>query len=842
MESLPHINAAEGVDRFNLESESGKIELARRMHDLSQQGKWEESFGLACSDPSKIKKAQNIAGKNLKDFNLRGESAVNERYIIEAREVGNASFDLAVEVEQGEVSREAALIITKLYKGTLSEDQIYAISSAFVARRRDEPLEEFEERRLQEINSLTHIDGLSEETVANIRNEVFAALSIFHRLESQATKKFDSWPMRPDGQIRRSFIDRSKILNLTIETLREVQEAHGNIEGRIKQIQERSKIPDKIESFGELLELSDLGGKIKCVSFDMFDTLVEWTSNVDERHSLMMKSALNVFKKRGIDVDTEYFERIRNEIWYAKYKDVMYPTREFKAEDAISDIVDRIVSEKGANLDQQNRSALVGEINQGFINVDSDTAIPTPGILIALKELKEKGVRVVVISNHPYNKDSVGFLLKKYGLSEYIDDVIVSSEVGFRKTGEDKDAQIFRLALDRNGLQPDQLVHVGDNQDNDCEAPKHIGIKGIRFDNAESSQKNIEYRRLIRNSVEYKNACVNTVRDYSDRLSAEYFERVRKEGTPQEMEKYAHGVYSMSREYYAPLIIKYAEHCLDKLGSQGKALNLCVGRDALASYLVQKKLIELFPDRYDKSLKDRIKYVPLSRSSALGSSPDALKKYLSGFGTDSADTINVIDNGIEGTIQNHLINLYPGKSIEGEYLQSAKFDDDKNRQKKHGFIYEQQGHWEYDKSGNKTRRFARSISGDASVDQLNVFASADFVHCQEDIWNGIFSSPGVLVDNAGNMQPANNRQKLNFVAGNPDIIPGLNEIDNYLMLKRMGLKGLLDGVRLYKRQDQLGVAPTKREVITRMADWFNKSNTSGGLEKKIFDGLARKRN
>lgn len=819
-----------------------KVGLARKINKLSQKGEWSSSYDLMCSEEEITSKSKKILEANFRDFSRKGESFVNERYIQENRELCGVNFDLAVAVEQGEISREVALILAKLYKGKISGDQIYEIASAFVAREDGEDLNDFEKRRISEINSLADIEGLENSQVQSIKNRVLSALYIQNRIEDSSARKITSWPIRSDGQIRRSFVDRSKIIDLSIGVLQDVEETHVNLDSRIAKIQESGRIPERIKSLEDILNITGLENKIKCVSFDMFDTLVEWTSNTEERHKLMIQSAVNVLQAHNIHITPGFYKKIRDEIWYKKYKNKLYPVREFKAEDAISEMVDRICQEGRHNIGSREKSEIVGEINNGSIEIDSDTATPTPGILNTLRGLKEKKVKVIVISNHPYNKGSIELLLKKYGLSEYVDDVVVSSEVGHRKTKEDKEALIFKHAIRKNNLNPDQIIHVGDNADNDFDAPKAANIKGIVFDNPESTQKGIEYKKFDVESNEYKKTCIDRLENYLDRFSSEYYARIRKENTPQELEKYALRLYNMSRDYYAPLLIKFSELCLDKLKNSKDAINLCVGRDALAMFLVQKKLSHAFPGKYGEELSKRIKYVPFSRDTALNSDPNQLKKFLSGLGIDDKQNINVVDNGILGTIQNRLSNLYPKKNFEGQYLQSVVLDGDPNKDKKHGFIYEGKIRREYDKSGAMTNQQLYAVTGPADASVLNTFTSASFIHCQEDLWNGIFSSPGILRNVDGKIQPINKRQKINFVAGNPDLIPGLNVMDNYLMLKKMALKGILDGIKIHKRKCQFGIAPTPERTILEMASWFKKTNKEGGVDKKILDGLARKRN
>ncbi|KAK0417622.1 hypothetical protein QR680_013116 [Steinernema hermaphroditum] len=90
-----------------------------------------------------------------------------------------------------------------------------------------------------------------------------------------------------------------------------------------------------------------------------------------------------------------------------------------------------------------------------------------------LRGLRCRDVRVVVVSNFDYR---LRRLLSDLGVSELLDDLFLSGEIGLQKP----DPRLFRHALDAMHLQsPNALLHVGDHQQKDLEAPRTLGMRTL---------------------------------------------------------------------------------------------------------------------------------------------------------------------------------------------------------------------------------------------------------------------------------------------------------------------------------------------------------------------------
>jgi putative hydrolase of the HAD superfamily len=82
---------------------------------------------------------------------------------------------------------------------------------------------------------------------------------------------------------------------------------------------------------------------------------------------------------------------------------------------------------------------------------------PYPDTAKVLEELRERGIRVAVVSNIGWDLRPV---FRKHGLDAYVDAFVLSYEHGIQKP----DPRLFRIACDALGLEPEAVAMVGDDR------------------------------------------------------------------------------------------------------------------------------------------------------------------------------------------------------------------------------------------------------------------------------------------------------------------------------------------------------------------------------------------
>jgi putative hydrolase of the HAD superfamily len=106
---------------------------------------------------------------------------------------------------------------------------------------------------------------------------------------------------------------------------------------------------------------------------------------------------------------------------------------------------------------------------------DSIRYRPFPDVLPILRRLREWGKALAVVSNWD---PALPTLLTELGLAEFFAFILPSAEVGVEKP----DGRIFSLALQRLGLKPQEVVHIGDQYEADVVGARAVGITPILLD------------------------------------------------------------------------------------------------------------------------------------------------------------------------------------------------------------------------------------------------------------------------------------------------------------------------------------------------------------------------
>ncbi len=121
---------------------------------------------------------------------------------------------------------------------------------------------------------------------------------------------------------------------------------------------------------------------------------------------------------------------------------------------------------------ERHRAAYVGLARQATLpwpelydvlyerHMSPDAWAPYPDAVEVLAELRERGIRVGLLSNIGWDLRPV---LHRHGVDHYLDTAVLSYEHGVQKP----DPRIFRLACDGIGLAPQDVLMIGDSEEAD---------------------------------------------------------------------------------------------------------------------------------------------------------------------------------------------------------------------------------------------------------------------------------------------------------------------------------------------------------------------------------------
>jgi len=92
-----------------------------------------------------------------------------------------------------------------------------------------------------------------------------------------------------------------------------------------------------------------------------------------------------------------------------------------------------------------------------------------------LSKIKNAGMKIGLVSNTIFPADYHRFEMREFGLYDYFDFALFSSEEKIRKPGK----EIFFRALKLGKSGPEETVFIGDRLEEDIGGPQSIGIKAI---------------------------------------------------------------------------------------------------------------------------------------------------------------------------------------------------------------------------------------------------------------------------------------------------------------------------------------------------------------------------
>ena len=95
-----------------------------------------------------------------------------------------------------------------------------------------------------------------------------------------------------------------------------------------------------------------------------------------------------------------------------------------------------------------------------------------PDVVPALRELRARGLRLIVVSNWDH---SLHERLDETGIAALVDGAVASAEFGHAKP----DAAIFAHAVELAGVPPEAALHVGDSPDADVAGALAAGLRAV---------------------------------------------------------------------------------------------------------------------------------------------------------------------------------------------------------------------------------------------------------------------------------------------------------------------------------------------------------------------------
>ncbi len=227
--------------------------------------------------------------------------------------------------------------------------------------------------------------------------------------------------------------------------------------------------------------LNSIDKNFDMVSFDIFDTIFERDIDPPNKVKEIVARNISVFLKDNYDLDFSMFDllRLRNDIELRLRQEALLKGKDFEC--CYNDIVKGMVK----SILGRDDKTLFSEIIRQEIKVENEVLYLKDGIKDILESLKNKGKKIIAISDMYLNKEYIQEILRLKSIDYLFDEVYVSSEQAICKYS----GNLFKHVLLKERIFPIQILHIGDNRVSDHRIPKRLGINTIYLKDNEYQRK-----------------------------------------------------------------------------------------------------------------------------------------------------------------------------------------------------------------------------------------------------------------------------------------------------------------------------------------------------------------
>jgi putative hydrolase of the HAD superfamily len=214
---------------------------------------------------------------------------------------------------------------------------------------------------------------------------------------------------------------------------------------------------------------------IKAIFFDAVGTLFYLTKSVGHHYAL-------VGREIGLDLDAAALDRAFISAWKRMpARPACEGPRDDDDKGWWREIVDLVLEDVAPSLADLDRDNFFEIAYEHFAEAGVWELFPE--VIEVLEQLAPKYSLAVVSSFD----GRLRMILEQLGISKYFPQVFVSSELGVDKP----DPEIYRRALKFSALQPDEVLHVGDDPERDWKAAAAAGLSIFELKRPETTLRDL---------------------------------------------------------------------------------------------------------------------------------------------------------------------------------------------------------------------------------------------------------------------------------------------------------------------------------------------------------------
>jgi len=234
-----------------------------------------------------------------------------------------------------------------------------------------------------------------------------------------------------------------------------------------------------VSELGRMIEESLAG--VELVSFDIFDTLLERLIDPPDHVKIIGARGLarHLSVHYGQERSLAELLSLRDEVEGRLRRERLAESLDHECR--FSDLA----AEMARLLVGQPDRALADWIVAEELRAESDCLYVKPGIMSLLAGLRERGLRLIAVSDMYLDQAHLETLLGQMGLMAFIERIYVSSDTGIGKhTG-----RLFHHVLDEQGVEASRVLHIGDNAHSDVGVPSRLGIRSLWLDDRANNRR-----------------------------------------------------------------------------------------------------------------------------------------------------------------------------------------------------------------------------------------------------------------------------------------------------------------------------------------------------------------
>lgn len=289
----------------------------------------------------------------------------------------------------------------------------------------------------------------------------------------------DQWIAERDAQLARTSAELDELRNNALGSgMRLFARKSSNLlrhvrnQWRVLQADAASPVR-RVENFSALRRLIEHREKpVAALSFDVFDTLlarcVEPPERVVHRVAALLAERLEMPVEQVVAERKRVERTLRDEALAAGGDHECH----------YDEIVDRWIAGLQPGLAADRHSELVRFAEDREFELERLALRAKPNARLFLEWAHGAGLRIIAVSDMYLGKRHLRRLLDELGYRDLVDYIYVSSEHRTAKYS----GRLFEHVLEQEALQPDELLHVGDNFHSDALAPSRLGIAGVFLD------------------------------------------------------------------------------------------------------------------------------------------------------------------------------------------------------------------------------------------------------------------------------------------------------------------------------------------------------------------------